>query len=153
MEVIRNGYQKTHICYTCNSEFAYTEDDLHIGEFGNVYATCPVCNTQEWIDEEPPEILTKDNIRFPTHFGHVSKENGAVDYCTPDTIQKYIKRATEFFRDNKDECLYYIRSGNLCVCVVRIPDDEAYDVIVTNNYYVTNIPFEKEDYEVNENGN
>ena len=140
-------YPRMLICEECHSELEYEKSDLRIGALGCVYLDCPCCNRDNLIDGHEDTItLTIDNIEFPIHFFHTSKENGAVDVCNNDEIKKRIKNAVEYFRKNKDEFSYITECGNLSLVVYRYEGDEDYQVMLTNNFYSTYIPFEDEDY-------
>ena len=95
-------------------------------------------------DEEYDIDLTKDNIEYPIHFYHTSKELGAIDICDNKHVKEAINDAIRYFRNNKNETYWLTASGNMHVIVFRF--DEEYDVVVTDNYYSTYIPFEQEDY-------
>ena len=142
-----NPYPREHICDSCGSELEYEKSDLHMGFLGCMYLTCPLCNSENMVEENEGCItLTKDNVEFPTHFWHTSKEAGAVDCCNNEEIKNAINRAINYFRKNKNEYHWCTCTGNLYVSVCRYEGDESYEVTVSNNYYETSIPFEDEDY-------
>ena len=142
-----NPYPRKALCECCGSELEYEESDVKIGAFGCAYVVCPLCDSNSFVyDSEKEVTLTKDNVKFPTHFWHTCKENGAVDVCNNEEIKKRIRNGIEFFRKNKEEYHWFTASGNLHVEVYRLDGDESYEVLVTNNYYETSIPFEEEDY-------
>lgn len=141
-------YPRKIICEHCGSELEYEKSDLRIGFLGCAYLDCPLCNGDNMIEDNENTItLTKDNIKFPVHFWHTSKETGAVDYCNHEEVKKAVYRAIDYFRKNKNEYFWYTCCGNLYVGVNRYDGDENYWVIVSNNYYETYIPFEREDYQ------
>ena len=147
-EIIRKPIKKL-VCENCNSELAYEDNDVRVGALGLGYLDCPCCGYEIVLENSEKEInLTVDNVEFPTHFLHTSADTGAVDWCNNSTIKDAIYKAISFFRKNKDEGSWMTMYGNLCVCVFRFEGDEDYQVIVSNNYYETYIPFEKEDYKV-----
>lgn len=160
MKVLKNNYNKENtyikeeveeypkmlVCDTCGSELEYEKKDMRIGSLGCAFVDCPCCGRDNLIDDEDGVTLTKDNVEFPTHFFHTSKETGAVDCCNNEEIKKYIYKAIDYFRKNKDEYHWFAATGNLRVDVTRYEGDESYEVVVTNNYYETSIPFEREDY-------
>lgn len=157
MKVLVNKCNKAHtketvkltkklICEYCGSELEYEESDVRIGAFGCACIDCPCCGKDNMLYEEDGITLTKDNIEFPAHFYHTSKETGAVDCCNNEEVKNDIHRAIDYFRKNKDEYHWFTACGNLYVNVCRYEDDESYEVMVTNNYYETSIPFEREDY-------
>lgn len=156
MKVLVNNYNKEDIeqikthkftCENCSSELEYDESDITIGVYGAAHVRCPLCDYNNMIEDEEYDItLTKDNIEYPTHFYHTSKELGAVDICDNEHVKEAINDAIKYFRNNKDEDEYYwlTASGNMHVVVFRFEDE--YDIVVTDNYYSTYIPFEQEDY-------
>lgn len=141
------SYPKTHICEQCRRELEYTKSDLSIGEFGAAFIRCPYCNSDTCVDDDSL-TLTMNNVEFPKHFHHTSKENGAVDVCNNAEIKLHIKNAIEYFRKNKDAFVWHSECGNLSLIVFRYDGDENYDVVLSNNYYSTYIPFESEDYKI-----
>lgn len=146
-EVKLESYPRKLICEKCESELEYEKSDLEEGALGAMYVRCPLCGYNNMLDGNENDItLTKDNVKFPKHFFHTSKEDGAVDVCNNETIKKYINDAINYFRKNKDEFYYHAATGNLSVHVCRYEEYEDYYVEVTNNYYSTYIPFESEDY-------
>lgn len=154
MKVLKNNYNnkqdidvfpKKHICENCCSELEYEESDIEIGSFGCTLIYCPLCGHENPLDDYK---LTVDNIEFPKHFYHFSKDVWAVDYCNEEEIKKIIKKAIDYFRTNKnDDCGYYYSAfGNLIVIVFKNDGDEEYDVITSGDYYDSAIPFEQIDY-------
>lgn len=155
MKVLKNNYEakkeesypRFHVCGDCGSELEYEESDLRIGELGLVFLDCPLCDYENIIEGNENTItLTKDNVEFPTHFFHTSEEDGAVDVCTNEYVKESINKAIEYFRNNKNEFVWISETGNTSITVFRLDGDENYYVVVTNDYYSTNIPFEEEDY-------
>lgn len=142
-------YPRKIICEGCGSELEYDKSDTQIGALGGVYVFCPLCDYDNMIDShEDAVILTKNNIEFPTHFFHTSVDGGAVDCCDNKHIKSYIDQAINYFRQNKDEFVWTVESGNLYIAVYRDDGDEDYYVMVTDNYYSTYLPFEDQDYKV-----
>lgn len=164
MKVLKNNYQPTNvepeakrvepyprktICNECGSELEYEKSDIKIGVYGAVMVNCPCCGHDTMIDSHEDELtLTMNNIEFPVHFYHTSKENGAVDVCNNDEIRKRIQDAIKYFRKNKDAFVWQSESGNLFLVVYRYDGDHDYTVILTDNFYSTYIPFENEDYSI-----
>lgn len=161
MRVLKNNYENhkkenikeveiypcSHTCESCCSELEYDKSDVIVGELGLAFLYCPCCGYNNIIEDSELTIdLTKDNISFPTHFHHCSVETGAVDICNNERVKEYINKAIDYFRKNKNEVAWFASTGNLHITVFRWNGDECYDVIVTNDYYDTYIPFENEDY-------
>ena len=154
MKVLVNNYNKEDIgqietrkftCENCSSELEYDESDITIGVYGAAHIRCPLCEYNNMLEDEEYDIdLTKDNIEYPIHFYHTSKELGAIDICDNKHVKEAINDAIRYFRNNKNETYWLTASGNMHVIVFRF--DEEYDVVVTDNYYSTYIPFEQEDY-------
>ena len=144
---IASPYPRKLICEYCNSELEYEKSDLRIGFLGCAYLDCPLCGRDNMIEENENTItLTKDNVEFPAHFWHTCKENGAHDCCNNNEVKNAINKAIDYFRKNKDEYHWFTATGNMYVDVIKYEGDESYEVVVTNNYYGTSIPFEREDY-------
>lgn len=161
MKVLRNNYNKIEtvnetviqsyprclICECCGSELEYEESDLRMGFLGCMHLDCPCCGAENMLDDNENNInLTFNNIKFPSHFWHTSKETGALDVCSTEGIRDRVERAIRYFRNNKDEFNWHSSCGNLYVSVCRYEGEEIYDVTVSNNFYTTEIPFEEEDY-------
>lgn len=141
-------YPRLCICEKCSSELEYEKSDTHIGFLGSVYLTCPLCGYENMLygDDEVGIKLTKDNVEFPMHFYHTSNETGAVDCCNNEEVKTAINKAIDYFRKNKDEYHWFTTYGNLYVDVCRYSGDQSYEVMVTNNFYETSIPFEDVDH-------
>lgn len=143
-------YPRKITCEKCRSELEYEKSDMNMGEYGLMYVDCPLCGYRNFLDNNENSItLTVDNIEFPVHFHHTSIETGAVDCCDNETIKKYLYKAIDYFRKNKDnESLDYGGhiTGNLYINVHRYSGDEDYEVTISNDFYSTNIPFEHQDY-------
>lgn len=146
VEEINNTYPRKLVCDTCGSELEYDASDMRIGALGCMFVDCPCCGKDNMIDNEDGISLTKDNVEFPTHFFHTSKETGAAYVCNNEEVKKCINDAIDYFRKNKNEYDWFCCYGNLYIEVKRWEGDEQYEVVVTNNYYDTYIPFEEEDY-------
>ena len=141
-------YPRKHICEKCRSELEYEKSDLRMGVLGCMHLDCPCCGYEIMLEEnEDTIILTADNVVFPTHFFHTSKEHGAVDVCDNETIKKEIRKGVDFLRRNREEWDWMTAYGNLYIDITRHDNDENYVVFVSNDYYETYIPFEDIDYE------
>lgn len=142
-----NIYPRKLICESCGSELEYEELDMRMGTYGCMYVDCPLCGYDNMLDDNEKNItLTTDNIEFPIHFWHTSKETCGVDCCDNNGVKKYIYKAINYFRENKDEYNYTCETGNLYIHVHRLSNDGFYEVIVSNDFYTTEIPFEAKDY-------
>lgn len=141
-------YQRKHICNNCESELEYEESDLKMGEYGCMYLTCPLCKYSNMIEDNEKSItLTVDNIEFPIHFHHVATSTGAVDCCNTEMVREHLHKAINYFRKHKDEYDYgHWITGNFYFHVHRYEGDENYEVTVSNDFYIADIPFEPEDY-------
>ena len=156
MKVLKDNYRTTSyveevnskiVCDRCRSELEYDESDIEIGAFGCAFVGCPLCGYKNYLDDGEHDIdLTMDNVKFPTHFHHASKENGAVDSLNNKEVKECIYRAIDYFRKHKNENNWFSAFGNLYISVNRWEGDESYDIAVTGDYYNTTIPFEEEDY-------
>lgn len=139
-------YPRDLICETCGSELQYEESDVYIGALGCAHVNCPCCGNNNMLDDNEHSIdLTADNVEFPTHFFHTSTAT-AVDCCNNENVKNVIHKAIDYFRNNKDEFVWFTESGSMHVCVFRHDGDEEYYVVVTDDYYDTYIPFENKDY-------
>ena len=140
----KSKYPVKETCEYCGSVIELDEDDLNIGQYGAAYYICPVCGERCMADNVDGITLTADNIDFPKHFNH------SVDgvKLTKEDVKKYIKDGIKFFRENPDSFTYVTGSGNTGVMVLNYSGDEEYLVVVTKDYYDMNIPYEKEDYAV-----
>lgn len=154
IKVIKNNFEKeeyktktvTTFCNECDSELEVSEEDTYIGWLGARFAMCPCCGSETIVDEMDGITLTKDNLEYPKHFIHESKYHGCKEMST-NFILGEIKRAIEYFRDNKDEYAVEFGAGDSSIHVHRYSGDEEYHVVVTRDWYETDIPFESEDYE------
>ncbi len=159
IKVIKNNYNKSNLsrvlelpkrihtlCENCDSELEITEKHTHVGWLGLKYITCPCCGKESCVEELEETNITKDNIKFPTHFRRVVKTNrGTVD-VKEDEINKNIQKGLEYLRTNKNEFYWYIQSGDLFLIIFRYEDDEEYTIMVTKDYFEANVSFEYEDF-------
>lgn len=140
-------YPRKLTCEQCRSELEYDEADLRMGALGCMYLDCPCCGYDNMIDENEHSItLTVDNVEFPVHFFHTSESTGAVNHCNNEEIKNDIRKAVKYFRENKGGFAWFSEFGNLYIGVYRWDGDEQYQVIVSNDFYSTYIPFESQDY-------
>lgn len=160
IKIVKNNYNKNNIskkvevkpktvhthCDYCNSELELTKEDTYIGWLGARFVECPCCGKETMVDELEGIDLTKDNVKFPTHFYKTNKELEGVKEVENEEITKQIQNGIDFLRENKDEFSWYVSYGDLFVSVFRFEGDEIYSVYVTRDFYNTEIPFEKSDY-------
>lgn len=139
-------YPRKYTCEECASELEYEKSDITYGAFGCAFLKCPLCGYDNSLWDEDDFVLTRDNVEFPTHFYHTSKETGAVDTCNNQEVRGAINRAIEYFRKYINEYHWSTACGNLRVDVTKFSGDEVYEVMVTKDYYETSIPFESADY-------
>ena len=136
-ELIKNNKIRIH-CSKCDSELEITEEDTHIGWMGARFITCPCCGEESMVDELDGITLTKDNVKFPTHYYSFNKAVNIDD----DTINKLVKECIERFDPNdENDWVRYIGSGDTMVFVFKFSEDAGYNVYVCKNYYETFIPF------------
>lgn len=146
-------YPRKLICENCESELEYEETDLKMGEYGCMSIECPLCGYQNMLEDNEHNItLTVDNIEFPTHFHHVSVDNGAIERGNTTEVRKELQRAIQYFRQHPDDYVWQTWCGNLFVMVRKWDGDKEYEVIVTTDFYCMDIPFQKEDYFFNKEG-
>lgn len=141
-------YPRKFVCEQCKSELEYEKEDVKVGTYGCAFVSCPCCGYDNFLDDVDCVTLTSENIEFPMHFHHTSISNGAIDNCNTEEIRRHIQEAIDFFRRNKDDYAWEYQCGTLHISVYRYSGDENYEVIVTNDFYSTFIPFESEDYEL-----
>ena len=161
MKILKNNYNAATVqqtkakpfprrfkCENCESELEYDKSDVVIGEYGCAFLKCPLCNYRNDLFDEDLEFrLTKDNVQFPKHFHHTSKESGAVDTCNNEYVKKCIKDGIECLRNSEeDNWTYCTGTGNTMIHIYKYDDDEDYYICVCENYYDTYIPFEPKDY-------
>ena len=158
LKIIKNNYKDdntnfnnnypTHTkCVNCSSELEVTKEDTHIGYFGLNCVTCPCCGKETYIVEDLDcETLTIDSIEFPVHFIRTNKEKKGVVEIDDGKITEYIKGGIKYFRDNKNEYVYYVSTGDMFVIIFRHEEDEDYFILGTKDFYETYVNFEEEDY-------
>lgn len=144
---IEEKSKKIHIfCEHCDSELEISKEDTHIGWLGAPFVKCPCCGQESMVNELDGITLTKDNIDYPIHFNRTNKNMRNVVEVEKDEVIKEIQRGIDYFRVNKNETYWYTCHGDLFLSVFRYEGDEEYFVLVTRDFYETDIPFEKEDY-------
>mgnify|MGYP004566301333 FL=1 len=133
-------------CEHCDSELEISKEDTHIGWLGAAFVKCPCCKQESMVDELDGITLTKDNIDYPIHFNRTNKDLRNVVEVQKDKVIEEIQKGIDYFRTNKDESYWCTCYGDLFVIIFRYEGDEEYFVLVTRDFYETDIPFEKEDY-------
>lgn len=146
MKILYNPNEKKEATYkiscdNCKAELEATINDLKYGEFGCAYVTCPCCTNNTYIDEADGLILTKDNIEFPDHFFKFSKSS-EID---SNEVKQWIKTGIENLRKIHSD-FYYVAQSSIVLIILRTDGDEAYNIILTDSYYETTIPFKDIDY-------
>lgn len=159
MKVIKNNldpnteeksrsYPREHICEKCESELEYDENDVYVGWMGCAYIKCPVCGEENMLEDNEFAIkLSSENIEFPKHFHHISKDTGAIDISSNE-IQKWIQAGIKDFRRHpKEKYDYSCQCGDTFLHIYRDNYyDDIYRIIISKDYYETIIPFEYKDY-------
>lgn len=139
-------------CEHCGSIIELeSENDFHEGYLGMMYFKCPCCKKEACVDH--PDLdkkVTIDNLNFPDNFWHFDSTDGDGVHVQDKEVTDYIKEAILRLRKNRFDDDYgdtfYTGTGDTFVYVKRYPGDEEYMVVVAQNYYQTEIPFELEDY-------
>lgn len=146
-EVKSRPYPREHVCEKCQSELEYDESDVYVGQMGYAYIKCPICGEENLLEDNEYAIkLSSENIEFPKHFHHTSKNTGAIDISSI-AIQKWIQEGiNDFRRRPKEKYDYSCQCGDTFLHIYRDNYDEEYDIVVSKDYYQTTIPFEEEDY-------
>ena len=103
---------------------------------------CPVCGKNSYVDDIDTPPITADTIKFPEHFHYFGD---GVD-INNEEIQEWIKKAIKWFRENPENFSYSTGTGNTRIHVENFSGDEAYCVVVSKDFYETEIPYEKADY-------
>ena len=161
MKIIKNNYKNNEniesrlmpiitYCDNCGSKLEITEEDTHIGYWGDRFVTCPCCGKESMVDEIEGIDLTADNINFPVHFYRTNKDTGAVEISNRG-VKEDIKKGIEYFKTDKDAWCWYTCHGDLFVVIFKYNEDDEYFVVVTKDFYETYIPFTDEDRNSKEN--
>lgn len=134
-------------CDECGSELEISPEDMYVGWLGAMHCICPCCGEETMVEQAKGITLTKDNLRFPEHFLRTTFGIRNVREIKDEEIERQVRDAIEYLRKHKDNDLKYVSYGDLFVIVFRYEGDENYFVLVTKDFYETDIPFEAEDYE------
>ena len=126
-------YPKRHTCDECGAELEYDKEDVHIGECGYEYVTCPACGNEIMVGECRVQLPT-----WKTTFYHTSIETRAVD-IEDIKIKEYVDRAVKTLCSEKCKPgeFYIARTGNLLVVGVKWKD--GIEIYVTKDYWKDNI--------------
>lgn len=98
------------------------------------------------VEELQGITLTKDNIRFPVHFNRTKTGKIGVKEVTDQKVVDEIKRGIEYLQINKNEYYWFTSYGDLFLIIFKYDGDEECYVLVTKDWYDTNIQFEDDDY-------
>ena len=77
--------------------------------------------------------------------GTISKFRYYNSVLTDEEINKWIHQGIEYFRENPEEYSYFMGSGNSMVHMYKFDEDKEYYVVVSKDYELGEIEFEKED--------
>jgi len=138
MVVLENNNKIT--CPYCKSVLEVTQSDITEGYMGTLTVDCPCCG--EEIDYGEVEV-TIDNIKFPTHFFYFGKNNKK--QISEKEVREFIQNAVTYFREHKDNYGFYYSGGRHLLIAKRYPGDKEYAIMIANDYYSADIPFEDED--------
>lgn len=152
MKILKNNTLKKEddkfplkiVCEECGSELEVEESDIRIGYLGTCYVKCPVCNKDTYIYELDGVVVTKDTIKFPDYFYHF--DNGKK--LSNEEIEDYIRRGIEWHRRNPNSFVWDCGTGDSDIAVYNYSGDNEYRVVVSRGFYDCEIPFEEEDYDV-----
>lgn len=112
-------------CDKCDHNFFVTDYE-GVGMYGGYYSHCPKCGAIVYADDGI-EVNT-ENLTIE-HFSSLGEDAKKVDF--PE-IKKWIKIGVNYLKNNPDEFMWYICSGDSFVLVSR--DDNEFFVMWTNNY-------------------
>jgi superfamily II helicase len=158
MKILENNYDKNTkkyidtevavkvVCNFCTSKLEVTIDDTHIGWLGDRHIKCPCCGEEVCVEEFKGVHIGIDNLEFPRHFLRTKVGLRRVKEVFSDEIVKYIKDTIESFRLHKNDYIRSISVGDMYLIVRRNCEEEEYNVMVTKDFYETDIPFDWLDY-------
>ena len=109
----------------CKCGHRFNASPEGVGEYGLYYATCPNCNEPNYFDDGIE--VTSNNLSLE-HFA--SFNNGS--HIEFKTIKDWISKCIKFLKENPNEYIRYICSGDSFV-LVKKEDDEFY-VMYADNY-------------------
>jgi hypothetical protein len=122
----------------CGAELEYLPSDVHVGAFGSMFVTCPVCEEEMLLDEEDPMVLTVENVEWPKHFSLPHKS----DFDISDKeIQEWVKQCLKLAESDiiyPNGSFVRMACGNTMVSIQKY--EESYEVYVTKSYAETSIP-------------
>lgn len=98
------------------------------------------------VEELQGITLTKDNIQFPAHFYRTKTGKIGVKEVANQKVVDEIKRGIEWLRSEKNEYYWFTKYGDLFLIIFKHDGGGKYNVLVTRDWYETDIPFEEDDY-------
>ena len=141
MKILENNYclYKIIRCKHCDSILEIEDKDIFYNENCAPNIICPVCNKKTPLKPAEYKKEIGNNIIFPEDFKRilVTDENLDVKYCE---IQKLIRRGIKFLKDNPNESMYYIISGDTFILFFnKNYNEDKYDVIIGKGLFETHI--------------
>ena len=133
-------------CDQCGSELEISPEDMYVGWLGAMHCICPCCGEETMVEQAKGITLTKDNVRFPQHYIRAATSVRNIVKLKDEEIDKKVRIGVEYLRQHKDEYYWSIRIMDTFIIVFNLSDDNTYNVVVSKDFYETDIPFTKEDY-------
>lgn len=133
-------------CDQCGSELEISPEDMYVGWLGAMHCICPCCGEETMVEQAKGITLTKDNVRFPQHYIRTATSVRNTVELKNEEIDKKVRIGVEYLRQHKDEYYWFIRIMDTFIIVFNLSDDNSYNVVVSKDFYETDIPFTKEDY-------
>lgn len=140
MKVIKHGDTKSTTpeivtkritCPICGCEFEYGSDETWHNEYKQTYVLCPECSGH-CMEEE------KMSLNNPPHFPeHFYDFNGGVPQ-RDQTINDWIREATDYFRTHPEDPLKFIACGDSILFAVNMDDGDIH-LYVAKGYYEASI--------------
>lgn len=134
-------------CDDCGSELEVSPEDMYVGWLGAMHCICPCCGEETMVEQAKGITLTRDNVQFPKHFYRTTTGMKYVSELTCDEIKERIQEGIDYLRRHKDEDYWSTWSGDTFIIVFNLSNDGEYSVVVSKDFYETDIPFEDVDYE------
>ena len=144
MKIIEDNYTKKYeventqyelTCDKCKSKLSYEKEDVVNLDYGLPYIQCPLCGNMNEIYNEDWELkLTKDNLVYPKHFSHTSKDTGAVN-ISDEKINEYIKDYVEsMIKNDIDDWSGHV-TGDVFISISK-DEGDYYNITVANCLYL-----------------